>query len=107
MTDIYSLKQPLFSETEALLKRIAQTCAEPKIDFFVAGATTREVILTHQHGRKSGRHTRDIDIAIFIRGLTLSGTNTHLKGQFAGLEYVGVIHNGMAFWLTGFGRERF
>lgn len=67
MTNIYSLKQPLSSETEVLLGRIARTCAEPKIDFFVAGATAREVILTHLHGRKSGRHTRDIDIAIFIK----------------------------------------
>ncbi|HEY3986568.1 nucleotidyl transferase AbiEii/AbiGii toxin family protein [Cedecea sp.] len=67
MTDIYSLKQPLSSGTETLLERIAQSCTEPRIEFFVAGATAREVILTHLHGRRSGRHTRDIDIAIFIK----------------------------------------
>ncbi|WP_395489857.1 hypothetical protein ACG1VR_23090 [Cedecea davisae] len=67
MTDIYSLKQPLSSETESLLVRIANTCAEAEIDFFVAGATAREVVLTHLYERKRGRHTRDIDIAIFIK----------------------------------------
>lgn len=33
--------------------------------------------------------------------------NARLKGQFAGLEYVGVIHKGIAFYTNGFNHNRF
>ena len=36
-----------------------------------------------------------------------NGANARLKGQLAELEYVGVILNGMAFWLSGFNHRRF
>lgn len=66
MNDTFILKQPLSSDTESLLLKISHTCTESGIAFFIAGATAREVMLTHVHGRKSGRQTRDIDIAVFI-----------------------------------------
>lgn len=28
---------------------------------------SREVLLTHVHGRRAGRHTQDIDIAVFVK----------------------------------------
>jgi predicted nucleotidyltransferase len=36
------------------------------IPFFIAGATAREILLHHVHGRSIGRRTRDIDIAVFV-----------------------------------------
>lgn len=66
MTTTYTLKHQLSSETETLLLAINTVCTELHIEFFVAGATAREVMLTHVHGRRSGRQTRDIDIAVFI-----------------------------------------
>ncbi|WP_413507257.1 nucleotidyl transferase AbiEii/AbiGii toxin family protein [Serratia proteamaculans] len=66
MTNILVLKIALSSETETLLTQISDICTEQSIAFFVAGATAREVLLHHVHGRKIGRKTRDIDIAIFV-----------------------------------------
>lgn len=66
MTNTLELKTALSSETEVLLTQISGICMEQSIAFFVAGATAREVLLHHVHGRKIGRKTRDIDIAIFV-----------------------------------------
>lgn len=66
MTNILDLQIALSSETERLLAKINDICAKQSIAFFVAGATAREVLLHHVHGRPTGRKTRDIDIAIFV-----------------------------------------
>ncbi len=66
MTDIFTLVNPIFSATEALLTQIKRVCAAQGIPFFIAGATAREILLHHVHGRSIGRRTRDIDIAVFV-----------------------------------------
>lgn len=66
MANICSLTNPLSSVTETLLTQISQVCLEQKIPFFIAGATAREILLHHVHGKSIGRRTRDIDIAIFV-----------------------------------------
>lgn len=66
MTNIFTLVNPIFPVTEVLLTRIKQICAAQEIPFFIAGATAREILLHHVHGRSIGRRTRDIDIAVFV-----------------------------------------
>ncbi|QJW57804.1 hypothetical protein HL670_04726 [Serratia plymuthica] len=66
MTNTLVLQTALSSETERLLAQITDICTGQSIEFFVAGATAREVLLHHVHGRRIGRKTRDIDIAIFV-----------------------------------------
>lgn len=66
MTNIFTLVNPLFSATEALVTHIQRICTAEEIPFFIAGATAREILLHHVHGRSSGRRTRDVDIAVFV-----------------------------------------
>lgn len=67
MKNTYTLAKPISSETEALLLNINHVCRTLEIAFFVAGATAREVMLMHVHGRNSGRQTNDIDIAVYLK----------------------------------------
>ncbi|EPM0391724.1 nucleotidyl transferase AbiEii/AbiGii toxin family protein [Proteus mirabilis] len=67
MNSIYTLRIPLAEEINQILIKIANICSVLELPFFIAGATSREVLLTHVHGRRAGRHTRDIDIAIFLQ----------------------------------------
>lgn len=46
--------------------KITNACTLAGYPFFIAGATAREIMLTHVHNRDTGRRTRDIDIAVFI-----------------------------------------
>lgn len=66
MTVILELKIALSSETESLFEQINAVCSQLSAGFFIAGATAREVLLHHVYGRKMGRRTRDIDIAVFV-----------------------------------------
>lgn len=66
MKNTFTLQSPLSENISATLARISTVCREAQCDFFVAGAMAREVVLTHLYGRNSGRHTRDIDIAVLI-----------------------------------------
>lgn len=66
MTNTLVLQIALSSETERLLTQIVTVCAQQNVAFFVAGATAREVLIHHIHGRRPGRRTSDIDIAIFV-----------------------------------------
>lgn len=66
MIDIFTLVNPISSATEILLTHIQRICTAQKIPFFIAGATAREILLHHIHGRSPGRRTRDIDIAVFV-----------------------------------------
>ncbi|MFG6653938.1 nucleotidyl transferase AbiEii/AbiGii toxin family protein [Scandinavium sp. M-37] len=68
MTNIFTLTNPISSVTEMLLSRINKICTAQEIPFFIAGATAREILLHHVHGRSIGRRTRDIDIAVFVDG---------------------------------------
>jgi predicted nucleotidyltransferase len=38
-----------------------------KTDYFLAGATAREIILHHVSGRPSGRRTLDVDLGITVQ----------------------------------------
>ncbi|KEY56564.1 hypothetical protein SRDD_17780 [Serratia sp. DD3] len=55
MTNIFTLVNPIFSATEALFTQIKRICAAQEIPFFIAGATAREILLHHVHGRSIGR----------------------------------------------------
>lgn len=66
MTNIFTLMNPISSATEKLLSQINRICIAQGIPFFIAGATAREILLHHVHGRSIGRRTRDIDIAVFV-----------------------------------------
>lgn len=66
MLNICTLKNPLSDDIRATLNRISKACNAIGCNFFVAGAMAREILLTNVHGRSAGRHTRDIDIAVFI-----------------------------------------
>jgi predicted nucleotidyltransferase len=71
MRNTFTLTNPISSATEALLSRINRICAVQEIPFFIAGATAREIMLHHVHGRSRGRQTRDIDIAVFVGGWSM------------------------------------
>lgn len=66
MKNTFTLTNPIFSATETLLSQINRICTAQAIPFFIAGATAREILLHHVHGRSMGRRTRDIDIAVFV-----------------------------------------
>ncbi|MDE9541635.1 nucleotidyl transferase AbiEii/AbiGii toxin family protein [Xenorhabdus bovienii] len=66
MENIFTLMNPLSSVIETFLTRINHVCTRQKIPFFIAGATAREILIHHVHGKSIGRRTRDIDIAIFV-----------------------------------------
>ncbi|GKX57405.1 hypothetical protein SOASR030_35170 [Leminorella grimontii] len=68
MTNISTLTNPLSLTIEGLLVQIKRICTAQDISFFIAGATAREILLHHVHGRRVGRRTRDIDIAVFVDG---------------------------------------
>lgn len=71
MTNTFTLTNPLSSLTEKLLNRINRVCRAQGISYFIAGATAREILIHHVHGRSIGRRTRDIDFAVFVNGWTL------------------------------------
>ncbi|MBS6209354.1 MAG: nucleotidyl transferase AbiEii/AbiGii toxin family protein [Proteus hauseri] len=67
MNSICTLRTPLAEEINQILIKITNICSVLRLPFFIAGATSREVLLTHVYGRRAGRYTRDIDIAIFLQ----------------------------------------
>lgn len=83
MKNTFTLQSPLSENISATLARISTVCREAQCDFFVAGAMAREVVLTHLYGRNSGRHTRDIDIAVLIHHSSL-GRFSCAKSGYAG-----------------------
>lgn len=50
----------------AILCGVREACLATEIDYLVAGATARDLILFHVHGRRIRRRTQDIDIGIAI-----------------------------------------
>jgi predicted nucleotidyltransferase len=58
-----SLQNPLLSE---LLHKLADSFGRVGTEFYVIGATARDIILRQLAGTTSGRKTRDLDIAIAI-----------------------------------------
>lgn len=57
---------PLDPLTLALLKEVARVAKESAVDYFVIGATARDIILMHVFNVPTGRATRDVDFAIAV-----------------------------------------
>lgn len=99
MTNILTLKIPLSSVTETLLRQINHICGVQNIPYFIAGATAREILIHHVYGRSIGRRTRDIDFAVFVEewqrfdnlkvALTAAGAKT-VKGNAHRLVLEGI-----------------
>jgi len=49
-----------------VLSEIKAITEELKIDFFIIGATARDIVIQHFHGIRAPRMTRDIDIAVCL-----------------------------------------
>ncbi|WP_277978023.1 nucleotidyl transferase AbiEii/AbiGii toxin family protein [Pantoea endophytica] len=58
---------PLYLPTEQLLCKIDTICRTQGIPYFIAGATSREILIHHVYGRPVGRRTRDVDFAVFVK----------------------------------------
>lgn len=67
MTITLNLAKQLYSPTEELLCKIDAICSAHAISYFIAGATSREILIHHVYGRPIGRRTRDIDFAVFVK----------------------------------------
>lgn len=63
---IFQPVRPVDGMTVAILRAVDDALAALAIPFFVAGATSRDLILTHLFGIHTGRATRDIDFGIAI-----------------------------------------
>ncbi len=67
MTNTLTLTKPLYLPTEQLLCKIDTICRAQAIPYFIAGATSREILIHHVYGRPVGRRTRDVDFAVFVK----------------------------------------
>lgn len=71
-----------------LLRLVDKTCMVCGIDYFVAGAMARDLILYHAFGEKPSRLTRDVDLGIQVNDWNqFSALKIALiqTGQFSGL----------------------
>jgi len=59
-----SEERPAHPATVALLRHVRDAADRRGIDFVVAGATARDIVLWHVHGVRAERATRDIDVAV-------------------------------------------
>lgn len=61
------LENPIDSTTITILESVARVSADLGIDYFVVGATARDILLTHVYGIDMLRATLDIDFAIAVK----------------------------------------
>lgn len=68
---MYSISsdRPLASVTLSILRVVDRVAKTHGVDYFVIGATARDILLTHVFGMPSGRATRDVDFALAIPAL--------------------------------------
>lgn len=59
-----SEERPLHPGVQALLQRVSEAATRLDTPFVVAGATARDLILYHVHGRAAARATQDVDVAV-------------------------------------------
>lgn len=59
-----SLDRPLYPVTLALLRHVRDAARQMGIEFVVAGATARDIVLWHVYGIRAERATRDVDVAV-------------------------------------------
>lgn len=69
-----SSERPLAAVTLRILHEVDRIAGAHGVDYFVIGATARDIMLNHVFGMESGRATRDVDFALAIRDWTLFET---------------------------------
>ncbi len=67
MTNTYTLQNSLDPLLHRALSNVVAAANSIQIDYFIAGATARDIVLHGIFGYAPSRATRDIDTAIFIR----------------------------------------
>lgn len=67
MTNIYTLQNSLDPLLHRALSNVVAAANSIPLDYFIAGATARDIVLHGIFGYAPSRATRDIDTAIFIR----------------------------------------
>ncbi len=64
---LYDISQKIDKLTLEILKKIKSITEKQKIEYFIVGATVRDMILNYVYGIKVYRATNDIDFAVRIR----------------------------------------
>ncbi|NMM00130.1 hypothetical protein HHL24_19580 [Paraburkholderia sp. RP-4-7] len=62
--------RPLPALVVELLRHVADTARVSNVEWFVGGATARDIILTHVHGIEATRATADVDIGVSVESWT-------------------------------------
>lgn len=62
--------RPLPAIVVELLRHVAATAHAAKLDWFVGGASARDIVLTHVHGIVATRATADVDIGVNVESWT-------------------------------------
>lgn len=61
-------EHPLDPVTLEVLRQVDRVARELALDYFVGGATAREILLNGVFGLDAGRATRDVDLAVAVEG---------------------------------------
>lgn len=59
--------QPVEPELLELLRKVSAAAQTLRLEFFIAGALARDLILRHVYDKEPGRATRDVDLGILIQ----------------------------------------
>ena len=93
-----NLNNPLLKE---LLKELNTFFSNLNMDFYVIGATARDIILSNLHGLTPERKTADLDIAIAISGWELFNEVEKKLPQIDGFEKQKQKQKYCPFWRCG------
>lgn len=71
-TSIFDLRadRPLPGIAVEMLRHVAATAQASGVEWFVGGASARDIVLTHVHGIEATRATADIDIGVSVESWT-------------------------------------
>ena len=58
--------RPLDPTTVAILRTVDGVTKARGLTYFVVGATARDILLTHVHGLRATRATKDVDFALAV-----------------------------------------
>lgn len=58
--------RPLSPNLLTLIRTLDQVAMQLRIDYFVIGATARDILIEHVHGLETTRATRDVDFAVAV-----------------------------------------
>ncbi|NPT41639.1 hypothetical protein GNZ12_09960 [Paraburkholderia sp. 1N] len=64
------VSRPLPALVVELLRHVAETADASNVEWFVGGATARDIMLTHVHGIEATRATADVDIGVSVESWT-------------------------------------